>query len=650
MKRSALRLLFWRWARLNLIALCLLLTGGHAIADPGRYVLVLYTNGRLVPGNVDIETGLRNAIASTGERPVQIFSETLDRPEFVGEAYERTMATYLHDKYAGHPPAVVVAVARDALDFVLRHRERLFPGVPVVHAAVSTSFPAPLGPLPTDVVGVPIDYDIAGTIEQALRWHPNAQRIYVVTGTTLRDRQWEALLRGQAARFEDRIKPEFLAGLPTEALVKRLRGLDADSLVFTPGFYQSGDGLWFTPHDSVQLIAQAAPVPVYGTFSSFVGTGAVGGRVPHFESIGQQAGQVVDRLLRGETPSSLELPKRMPNVLNIDLRQTRRWGVADADIPADALVAFRQPTFWEAYRTAGLIVSTVILLQAGLIAALVLEHRRRRRAEMALVQRGSELAHASRLAIAGELAASIAHEINQPLAAILANAEAAELLLISGRHGPDDLGHILADIRRDDLRASDVIARLRTLLAKQAIARQPFELNAAVGDGCELLDAEARRRAMTLAIRPCATPVRVVGDPIQIQQVLINLVLNAMDAVGDLPESRRRIVVSITEREALVQITVSDRGHGIVPEHLPKLFDSFFSTKRRGMGLGLSITRSIVEAHGGRIWAVSTPGEATVFHLELPRWVETSAAPPGNAAPGRSRQAHPPAPSTEVLQ
>lgn len=632
------------------MALCLLLTGGHAIADPSRYVLVLHANGRLVPGSVDIETGLRSAITRTGERPVQVFSETLDRPEFVGEAYERTMATYLHDKYADHPPSVIVAVARDALDFVLRHRERLFPGVPVVHAAVSTSFPAPLGPLPSDVVGVPIDYDIAGTIEQALRWHPKAQRIYVVTGTTLRDRQWEALLRGQAARFEDRIKAEFLAGLPTEALVKRLRGLDADSLVFTPGFYQSGDGLWFTPRDSVQLIAQAAPVPVYGTFSTFVGTGAVGGRVPHFESIGQQAGQLVDRLLRGATPASLELPKLMPNVLNIDLRQTRRWGIADADIPADALVAFRQPTFWEAYRTAGLIVSTVILLQAGLIAALVLEHRRRRRAEMALVQRGSELAHASRLAIAGELAASIAHEINQPLAAILANAEAAELLLISGRQGPDELGHILADIRRDDLRASDVIARLRTLLAKQAIARQPFELNAAVGDGCEMLKAEARRRAMTLAIRPCATPVRVVGDPIQIQQVLINLVLNAMDAVGDLPESRRRIVVSITERGELAQITVSDRGHGIVPEHLPKLFDSFFSTKRRGMGLGLSITRSIVEAHGGRIWAVSTPGEATVFHLELPRWVETGAAPPGSAAPDRSRQAHTPAPSTEVLQ
>jgi C4-dicarboxylate-specific signal transduction histidine kinase len=282
---------------------------------------------------------------------------------------------------------------------------------------------------------------------------------------------------------------------------------------------------------------------------------------------------------------------------------------------------------WEAYRTAALIGGTVILLQAGLIAALMLEHRRRMKAEMALVQRGSELAHASRLAIAGELTASIAHEINQPLAAILANTEAAELMLKSGRQGPDEIGRILADIRRDDLRASGVISRLRTLLAKHAVARQPFELNNAVADGCEMLDAEARRRAMTLVVRPHASPLHVNGDPIQIQQVLINLLLNAMDAVGDLPEERRKIVVSIAESAATVEVTVSDRGHGIDPAHLPKLFDSFFSTKHRGMGLGLSITRSIVEAHGGKIWAVSTPGKATVFHLALPRWVQSAIAP-----------------------
>ena len=173
-------------------------------------------------------------------------------------------------------------------------------------------------------------------------------------------------------------------------------------------------------------------------------------------------------------------------------------------------------------------------------------------------------------------------------------------------------------IRRDNLRASDVIRRLRALLAKHEPERQPFDLNAAVSDVATLLRAEARQRQVTLDFRPAPTPAFVAGDQTQIQQVLINLVLNAMDAVADVPEDRRTIVVSVEKQRDGASVTVRDRGHGIAPEHLPKLFDSFFSTKQRGMGLGLSIARTIVEAHGGRIWAENGPGEGAVFHVELP--------------------------------
>lgn len=589
-----------------------------------RNVLVLYSNGRLVPANVDVERGLKSAIVDSADRPVEIFSEFLDYPEFVGEDYESTVATYLRDKYARRPPHLVVAVARQSLDFMLRRRAQLFPGVPIVHTAAFKAYPNPFPTLPADVVGVPVEYDPAGTVEQALHWHPKAQHLLVVTGATSRDREWEALLRDTLVRFEGRVAIEFLAGQPTDKLLERLRGLDRDWIVFTPGFYQGSDVLKYTPRESVQMVAKAANAPVYGTFSSFVGTGAVGGRVPSFEAAGQQAGQIVNKLLDGALPASLNLPKAMPNALNVDLRQTRRWGIADSDIPADAVLQFRQPTFWEANRTVAIIGSTVILLQAGLIASLLLEHHRRRKAEMALVQRGGELAHASRLAIAGELTASIAHEINQPLAAILTNAEAAEMILQADVDRREDLRMILSDIRRDDLRASDVIRRLRTLLSNKAIERQAFELADIVSDACSILQAEARRRELTLVVRNAATPGRVFGDPVQIQQVLINLVLNAMDAVANLPLDRRTIVVSVVPEADGLAVTVRDRGRGIAPEHVPKLFDSFFSTKRRGMGLGLSIARTIVEAHAGRIRVESDPGHGTVFHVSLPVHGESS--------------------------
>ncbi len=240
--------------------------------------------------------------------------------------------------------------------------------------------------------------------------------------------------------------------------------------------------------------------------------------------------------------------------------------------------------------------------------------------EQAVHQQRCELAHASRLAVAGELTGAIAHEINQPLGAILSNADAADLLLASGADRRDELRAILADIRHDNLRASEVIRRLRALLAKQPVDWHPFALNDAVRELEPVLRAEARRRGVALDLRLAATATTLCGDRVQIQQVLINLVLNAIDAANGLPEARRTVAVSVERDADQLALVVRDQGQGIASEHLPRLFDSFFSTKPQGMGLGLSITRTLVEAHGGRIRVESGAGSESgaVFRVEWP--------------------------------
>ena len=588
------------------------------MAAETRNVLVLYSNNRLVPGNVAVDRGLRAAMASSSDRPVQVFSEFLDQPEFDGEAYEETITRYLREKYAARRPDAIVAVSDNAIDFMLRHRAGLFPGIPVVHAAVLKSYLRSLPPLPPDVVGVLVEYDLAGTIKQALRWHPDARRLIVVTGASERDRRSEALLRREAPAAAGSLPVEFLAGLPTAAVLKRLGELGADSVVFTPGYFQDGEGRFFSPRDAAIGMAAAAAAPLYGPLETFIGIGAVGGRMPSFEDIGRQAGGIVSELLAGAAPSALRLPEVVPTKLRVDWRQVRRWGIDERQIPADTVVYFKEPTFWEAYRNVVVIATLVILLEAVLIATLLIERRRRRAAELAVQQQRTELAHASRLAVAGELTASIAHEINQPLGAVQTSADAADLILRSGGDRRDDLLRIVTRIRRDSVRASDVIRKLRAMLARHEPLRHPFDLDAAISDVATFLRAEARRRQVTLDVRPVTPAASILGDQTQIQQVLINLVLNAMDAVADLPEDRRTIVVSAERSATAVCVTVHDRGHGIAPEDLPRLFDSFFSTKQRGMGLGLSIARTIVEAHGGRIQGENDAGEGAVFRVELP--------------------------------
>lgn len=249
-----------------------------------------------------------------------------------------------------------------------------------------------------------------------------------------------------------------------------------------------------------------------------------------------------------------------------------------------------------------ILATTLIALQALTIGALLWHRRRRRRAEDEAVQRGHELARAGRFAVIGELSASIAHEVRQPLGAILSNTGAAELLLEVGSTNTTELRAIMGDVRRDALRANEVILRLRALLEKHDVEHAPLNLHEALDEAVRLVEPEARRRGIRIGRDFAAADSVLLGDRIQLQQVLLNLAINAMDAMQEMPAARRVLEVSTRPLDHGIELHVADSGHGITASDQDRLFESFFTTKERGMGLGLSIVRTIVEAHGGRVW------------------------------------------------
>lgn len=589
-----------------------------AVADEGtRNILVLYSSTRMLPQNVITDRGLREALDRPGKPRVEVFTEYLDVPRFTGDAYVRTVATYLREKYSMLPPQVIVASGDTALAFLLKNRAYLFPDVPVV-ALGATSVQTP-GPLPTDVVGSPLQLDSLRTITLAFRLHPSATHLVLVTGTSEWDRMWEARLRSEVPRFPDRAKPEFLAGLPTEALRKRLAGLGPDTVVFTPGYFEDGDGKVVTPRAAAQIIAAAAAVPVYGPYDTFIDTGVVGGYMPSSLAAGQQAGQNVNALLDGAAPASLRAREATVPAFNVDWRQVRRWGIDEAAIPSDAVVRFREPTYWEAHRNDIVITGIVIALQTALIVALLVERRRRRIAEKESRERMSEMAHMNRREAMGGLAASIAHELNQPLGAIHNNAGAAKILIKADPPKLNDVAEILDDIQKDDKRASDVIARVRTMLRKDEIEVGDLSLNEAITETVNLLahDAEARGVSLKTELAPGLPKVR--ADRVQVQQVILNLALNALEAIRDQPEARRRLVVrSSRANDKEAEVSVVDSGVGIPDEIISRIFKPFVTSKPTGMGLGLSISRTIVEAHGGKIRAENLAGGGAAFHFTLP--------------------------------
>lgn len=239
----------------------------------------------------------------------------------------------------------------------------------------------------------------------------------------------------------------------------------------------------------------------------------------------------------------------------------------------------------------------------------------RKRAEEA----DRKLAHVARLASLGELTAVVSHEINQPLFAILTNAEAADLLLQTQTPPIDEVRRILADICKDDLRAGEVIRIVRTLTHKRDPEMRPLSINAVVDGVARLVAADTARRRVTLIQELTSDLPLILGDAPSLEQVLLNLIMNAMDAMRETPESQRRITVrTCVGTDGGVMMTVQDRGHGIAPEAMSHLFESFFTTKPEGMGVGLSTARSIVRAHRGRIWPENRADGGVTFFVALP--------------------------------
>ena len=230
-----------------------------------------------------------------------------------------------------------------------------------------------------------------------------------------------------------------------------------------------------------------------------------------------------------------------------------------------------------------------------------------------------EIAHAGRVSMMGQLASGLAHEINQPLASILRNAEAAELFLQHPSPDLDEIRAILSDIRSDDERAGDVIDRMRGLLKRQTLDAGRLDVSALVGDVAALVRIDAATRQVKLDIDVPAGLPHVRGDRVQIQQVLLNLILNGMDALhGTRLEDRRVDVTARLDGAQLIEITVGDVGHGIPADKLARIFDPFFTTKPNGLGIGLAVSRRIVEAHSGRLWAENRNGGGAAFRFTLP--------------------------------
>jgi len=613
----------FRWSKLYrtpLLLLLLLLCGSSSIAHaeerqserPPRILILYPYDERLPATSIGGEVARKRLLEGTDGK-VDLFSEFLDLARFPDENHIANMARYLAGKYALGRPDVVIALGPESIRFIVKYKATIAPNARVVYTGISSS-EAALMNLPADMFGAVFEFDITRTVEMARRLQPDARRMVVVAGSAPFDQEWLRFARKDIERLRPPIETEYLTDMTIDEFVQRVSTLPRDTIVLILTVFRDSGGQNFYPDISTQQIANAASAPSYGPYSTNIGLGVVGTSTFTFEAMGASVADLALSVITDQPVADVVVPQ----TYLADARELKRWDLSRDRLPPETTLSFDDKSLWEEYRGAILATFAIVLVQAVIISALLVERRRRTTAELAARSRLLEVVHLNQSATAGALSASIAHELNQPLGAIRNNTRAAELVLKSPTPDLALMEQILADIRDDDQRASDIIAGMRGMLKKRSeIEWQELDVNEVVENARHIIQAEADRRRVEIDFRRFTRQLSVRVDRLHLQQVILNIMTNAMDAMLGAPSRKLMLVTGVAE-PGQASVSIADTGTGIPSETLARIFETFYTTKDAGTGLGLSIARTIIESYGGRIWAENRPDGGAIVHFVLP--------------------------------
>ena len=606
-----------------MLRILILLFAGLAVATSAtakplpRSVLIVSQWDPGLPFFAALSSAFHATLHANSPEPISVYSEALDLSRFPAPKYQENFRRYLRDKYRDKDLGAIVAVGALAFEFMLRARVEVSPTAPLVFSEVDESTIAKLK-LPSDVTGTTIHLALHDMVAIAQALVPKLQRVALVgepLGDTSIYRNFkDELVQISALEFID------LTGLPLSEVKKRVAVLPENTVILYTAIFVDGAGVAFDPTLALESIAAVANRPIVHRTETQLGHGAVGGLILKPNLVGNDAARLTLRILSGESAANIPIVLGDYNKPMFDWRQLTRWNISESQLPPDSEIRFRVPGIWEQYRWYVIVALVIIAFQFTLIGWLLIERRRRRIVEAESLLRLSEVVHLNESAIAGALSASIAHELNQPLGAILSSAEAAELYLNANPPNLERVKAILSNIRRDDQHAADIISHLRGLLRKTSKTDlEVFDLIDAIKDTLHIVASEVKARGVALNTIYVPGALSVRANKIQLRQVILNLAVNGMDAMQNcVPGTGKISIETALNGESQVEVSVSDSGTGIPLDKMNKVFDTFYTTKKAGTGLGLSISRTIIENHGGKIWAENRLEGGAIIRFTLP--------------------------------
>jgi signal transduction histidine kinase len=628
---SAARACVTRLVRTLPILLCTLFlvsATARAAGAPGerpRRVLIVDSFGGSAPPFASHAMAFESALVRELGAEVDLDQVSLDNPRYAQPDMEEAFADLLAKRLARWQPDLVVPTGAPAGQFVAKYRDRLFPKTPVIYSWVDKRT-LPADAITNNATFVGQSFDLKNLVEDMLQLDPETNNVVVIFGATPLERYWSAQYQKAFEPFAGRVKFTWVNDLSFEQILDLVSKLPQHSFVLMALLLRDASGVTFNQEAVLERLSAVSRAPINGLFQYQLGRGIVGGRLYQDELSGMETARVAVRILRGEPASSfppLVIPIGRPTY---DWRELRRWHIPESRLSPGSVVLFREPTAWQRYRWYVFTALAVIAAQAVCIFALLVQRKRRRvaevarrRAEAEVQQKRAQLEHVARVATLGELTTTLTHELKQPLQEIALSSALVMQLLNTPQPDLKEIRETLSSIGDTTQRAGEMIQGMRDMLKRDTPGFTSIDLNQVIRTVERIVHSDAVMQgvAVQLDLLPSLAPVK--GDTVQLQQVMLNLMVNAFGAMNKSERDARRLIVRTNSIDASnVLIEVRDNGTGIAPEKIESIFDPFITGKPDGLGMGLSICRTIIERHGGKIWAANNPDRGATFSITLP--------------------------------
>jgi signal transduction histidine kinase len=613
----------WKLRRCALLVACVVASGIAAISSADtaetKRVMLLHSFGRDFKPWSDYARSIREELERQSRWPLDITDHSLVTARSSDEDPEPAFVEYLRALFAKRPLDLVVSIGAPATAFVQRHRERLFAATPMVLTAVEQRR-IQWSRLTANDAAVPVWINYRAAFENILQVLPATKNIIVVVGTSPIEKFWKDAIGKEAEPLAGRIAFSWTDHLSFGDLLKQAAALPPNTAIFWELMIVDGAGVIHEGSAPLKRLHAVSSAPIFSYDESFFGGEIVGGPLLRVVDTSRQTAAVAIRILGGEKAGDIKIPPVAFARPQFDWREMRRWGIDESSLPPGSLVLYREPTMWHRYRVQIIAVVALLLLQGALIAWLLYEHWRRQAAEARSIQQVTELARMNRLATAGQLSASIAHEIRQPLAAIASSGSAGLNWLNKRVPDLEEVRIALQTVVRQSHRADDVIKGVRAMFSHDSTVWTKVNLNEIVEQVLALMSRNIAATSIRLNTKLTDNPPPLVmADPVQLQQLVLNLIMNAVEAMTESDRGARMLNIETRfDQTGSVILTIADSGPGFDAKVAANLFSPFLTTKARGMGMGLSICKSIVERHGGQLTVASIEPHGALLTIVLP--------------------------------